>query len=74
MTKNVQKFENEVEDTKKKTLWKIGDVEKLIEQRISEQKVNDLLESLDTKLSLEIQMYDTKLSEQLDQKILDCKT
>lgn len=50
----MQKFETEVEDTKKKTLWKIGDVEKLIEQRISEQKVNDLLDSLDTKLNLEI--------------------
>ena len=39
---------------KKETLWEIKDCKDLIKTRISEQKVNDLLETLDTRLSKEI--------------------
>ena len=44
-----------------------------MQKRISEQKVNDLLFSMDKKLRLQMDLIDTKLSEQLQSSIMDIK-
>jgi hypothetical protein len=43
------------------TLWKIKDCEDLLKTRISEQKVDDIIEKLDTKFNLEIKNKNLKM-------------
>lgn len=45
-----------------------------MQTRISEQKVNELIFSLDKKLRLEMDLIDTKLSEQLKSSFLEVQT
>jgi|TARA_B110000285_G_C15090968_1_gene599046 arginine deiminase len=46
---NKQQFQDELVENQKETLWKIRDVENLMEKRISEHKVNTLLDAMDKK-------------------------
>jgi hypothetical protein len=48
-------------ETQKETLWKIRDAEQLLETRISEQKVNDLLLNLKKEIFQDIKLGDDKL-------------
>lgn len=43
LTKKQKYFDEKMTETQKETLWKIQDFHTLMESRISEQKVNDLL-------------------------------
>lgn len=49
IAKNKEMFDEELAENKKQTLWKIKDLENLLEKRISEHKVNTLLEAMDKK-------------------------
>jgi len=44
-------FEEKVNENQKETLWKIRDCEDLLKTRISEQKVQDMCEKLEQKVS-----------------------
>ena len=55
------KFEELVSENQKETLWKIKDCESLLKTRISEQKVIDMNESFQKKLTTIIEDNDTKL-------------
>jgi len=48
-TKN-KKLEEDLSELQKQTLWKIKDIENLMEKRISEHKVNTLIAALEKKL------------------------
>ncbi len=48
---SVSSFESRVAEMHKETVWKIKDVEQLLAARISEHKVNNLVTSLDKKLT-----------------------
>ena len=53
-------FEEKIAETQKETLWKIRDVEAIIETRISEQKVDDIVSALDAKLTHDLKMQNDK--------------
>lgn len=48
-------------ETQKETLWKINDFKSIMESRISEQKVNDIIQQLDLKFQKELKIFDDKL-------------
>ena len=50
MTTKNKKFEEDLSELQKQTLWKIKDIENLMEKRISEHKVNALIAGLEKKL------------------------
>lgn len=58
--KNKTQFEEELAENKKQTLWKIKDIENLMEKRISEHKVNTLLDAMDKKFKNLIKDTDEK--------------
>jgi hypothetical protein len=45
-----QKFQEDLSEMQKQTLWKIKDIENLMEKRISEHKVNTLIAGLEKKM------------------------
>ena len=47
--KNKTQFDEDLAENKKQTLWKIKDIENLMEKRISEHKVTTLLDAMDKK-------------------------
>lgn len=49
-------FEEKITETQKETLWKIKDVEAIIETRISEQKVEDIVKALEAKITLDLKI------------------
>lgn len=58
---SVKHFDGQIKDKMEQTLWKIKDCEDLLKTRISEQKVDDIIEKLDTKFNLEIKNKNLKM-------------
>lgn len=46
MEKKLQNFDNQIDSYRTEVLWRIQNAEELIKSRISEHKVNDLLDTL----------------------------
>lgn len=58
-------FEEQINECRKDTLWKVQDIEQLLNNRISKQQVHDLIETLDVKLMTSLGNAETKLMEHL---------
>ena len=69
-------FEERIGKTETETKWKIQDVEKLLQSRISEQKVNDSIKRLEREFKNELALlrttYDSKIEtvDEGNQKLL----
>lgn len=59
-------FEDRIGKTEQQTLWKIRDVETLLETRISDQKVQDMVSKVEQELKKKIELDDTKVNSRLD--------
>lgn len=71
LTTAVKFYEEAMKETKEKTLWKITDVEKIIESRISEKKVTEMIEALDQKFTLDLKICDDKLQDKFTAVVND---
>ena len=47
-------FEYKVNENQKETLWKIQDCEELLKSRISERKVQDMVDKIDKKVNADL--------------------
>jgi len=65
LAKQVKYFNDRNTETQRDTIWKIKDVEKLLNSRISEQKVNTLLTRLSKELTSDMTMADDQLAEKI---------
>ena len=65
LAKQVKYFNDRNTETQRDTIWKIKDVEKLLNSRISEQKVNTLLTRLSKDLTSDMTMADNQLAEKI---------
>ena len=65
LSQSITLFEEKVNENQKETLWKIRDCEDLLKTRISEQKVQDMCEKLEQKVSFQVQTNDDKLHERV---------
>lgn len=74
MNTQVRDFNQKMDTTYKETLWKIKDVETIIESRISEQKVTNLLKDLESRLSSNLKIADERLSASLNSKTEELKS
>lgn len=71
LSKQVKYFDDKMTETQKETLWKITDFEKLMATRISEQKVKDIVQQLDSRLSSDLKITDEKINSKLNADIND---
>ena len=71
LSKQVKYFDDKMTETQKETLWKITDFEKLMATRISEQKVKDIVQQLDSRLSSDLKIIDEKINSKLNADIND---
>ena len=58
-------FESLVTDIKKETSWRIPDLEKLMQTRISESKVNTMVSQLEKDMMANMKQQDDRLIERL---------
>ena len=61
LSKTILNFQELVDDTKKETIWKIKDCEDLLKTRISEEKVNNMINKWSTKMQTTIDDNEQKL-------------
>ena len=59
----IKKFENDLSKNEQQTLWKIRDCEDLLKTRISEHKVNDMIDAIDKKYTIITRNNDFKNTE-----------
>jgi hypothetical protein len=61
LSKTIIQFQELVGDNQKETLWKIRDCEELLKTRISEHKVNDMIDKWSKKMETTIADNETRL-------------
>jgi hypothetical protein len=72
-TKQKKKFQEDLNELQKQTLWKIKDIENLMEKRISEHKVNTLIAGLEKKLKQNIDDVESELTKSSNEKFESCE-
>ena len=66
-------FEKKVNDHQSEVLWRIQDCEELLKNRVSEQRVRDLTNAIDEKLSLLVEKEQANLLERMTKSHNDLK-
>lgn len=65
LTEQVKYFDEKTTEIQQSTIWKIKDVENLLKARISEQKVEDLINQIHKKIRAEMLIEDGKLTDKV---------
>lgn len=65
-------FEKTINEIRKETTWKIPDLEKLLWSRISEQKVEAMVDQVDKKVTAELENQSERLLERLQASYKEC--
>lgn len=73
MVQKHQKFEEDLSELQKQTLWKIKDIENLMEKRISEHKVNTLIAALEKKLKQNTAEIDSNQTKNNNERFTSCQ-
>ena len=74
MTEHVRDFYEQIEQTRKETVWKIEDVQKIIQSRISSHEVTSMVKDLKSQLSFNLQMVDERINSQLIKDVEELKS
>lgn len=70
----MEKFESQVSEIKKETVWRIPELENLVKTRITEQKAHTLVSELDRKFETEMKQKEDRMLERLYNSFKECSS
>lgn len=74
MHRTLENFDTKIMEIKKETTWKIPEIESMLKLRITEEKTNTLIKSLNENLILKLTQQHDKLLERVFLSFKECNT